>query len=337
MMAAAPHLCAIARSVRTPLLASLLALALAVSGSPEVSAAPKAQASKSRVKASVKKPGAKKPGAKKSGKASRTRTGTKTAATAAVQARAAAGSPDILLPLSAAYSGSLSCADCNGSRYQLSLNASEGSSIRGDYTLKRQDEGAQAVVVEQGPWRLSYDYGRLILGGGKLPALYAIKDRSTLVQLGIEGRPLDGGQYQMQRQDADGTQPAAVPPTVATVADRLEATFWQLVELHGSAISVVSDPQREPHLVLDGGKKHASGSGGCNRFAGSFERSAGNALRLSGIVSTRIACTEDVRTQRESAFLDALHQTRNYQLQGSRLALLDERGRVLLQMEAVLQ
>jgi heat shock protein HslJ len=72
--------------------------------------------------------------------------------------------------------------------------------------------------------------------------------------------------------------------------------------------------------VLDPEGAHLSGSGGCNRLVGSFERN-GDTIRFTQVATTRIACAERVM-QREAAFLDALAATSRFELDGDSLVLL---------------
>lgn len=315
-MAARTHRSAVARGLAW----GLLALSL---GLPHAYAAPQKTSKVANKKASAKHSA-----------------GKKTSPTAPTQ-HTPAGSPDALTPLPAVYTGTMPCAaaDCPGVAYQLRLQGTEGSSTRGSYVLRRQTiNSLEQTPAEEGPWRLSYDYGRLILGGGPLPALYAIKDRHTLVQLGIDGKPLDNGQNQLQRvlgaAPADTAAPTPATPVAAAAAGTLEATFWKLVRLAGAPALPATDPQRAPHLVLQPGEQRVTGSGGCNRFAGSFQREAGNSLQLTGIVSTRMACAENDKTIQEAAFFDALNQTRSYRIDGTHMLLLGEGGKVLAQLEA---
>lgn len=71
------------------------------------------------------------------------------------------------------------------------------------------------------------------------------------------------------------------------------------------------------------------GHGGCNAlFATLVTEGAGVAVRNIG--ATRMAC-EDAVMQRESAYLDALADTRKIQSSPDTLYFLDERGQVLVQ------
>ena len=322
--------------------ACLLALGLALAPLAPTQAAPAKKASATK-KAPTKAP-----------KATKGTKGRQASPAVAAGAGAAANTAEVLMPMPAVFTGTLAlaCADCPpGVAYELRLQGAEGEPTRGTYSLHRQAINSLAQTpLESGPWRLSYDFGRLILGGGNMPALYAIKDRNTLVQLGIEGKPLEGGQHQLQRVQTSNLPPGPYTPAAPAWAapagsQHLEATLWKLVRLGTTALPAspattsasAEDLQRLPHLVLQPGEQRITGSGGCNRFAGSFERDdAQGKVALTGIVSTRVACAEEARTLLEVRFFDALQQTRRYRLADStRLDLLDDAGGVLAQFEAM--
>ena len=108
----------------------------------------------------------------------------------------------------------------------------------------------------------------------------------------------------------------------------LGGTRWTLVELEGVAVEL-GDKESAPHLVLDEVSSRLSGSGGCNRLAGSYEV-GDEGLRFGPIASTRMACSEAVM-ERESAFLAALAGVTGHRLDGSALELLDgDRARARL-------
>lgn len=72
----------------------------------------------------------------------------------------------------------------------------------------------------------------------------------------------------------------------------------------------------------------ASGRGGCNQYSG-YLQAAGEALRISEIRSTRMACALPAMEQ-ERRFLAALAAVRVARREGARLTLLDEVGRARL-------
>ena len=74
----------------------------------------------------------------------------------------------------------------------------------------------------------------------------------------------------------------------------------------------------------------ASGRAGCNQYSG-YLQAAGEALRISEIRTTRMACAPPVM-QQEARFLTALAAVRLGRRDGDRLVLLDETGRVRLRL-----
>ncbi|MBO9516149.1 MAG: META domain-containing protein [Variovorax sp.] len=109
----------------------------------------------------------------------------------------------------------------------------------------------------------------------------------------------------------------------------IEGPVWRLEQLGGETVAPGSDPQRDPQLQFDRRNGRVSGSGGCNRVTGSFERS-GSSLKMSQLASTRMACADPARGASEAQFFAALQATTSYRLQGaSRMSLLDSGGRTL--------
>ncbi len=109
----------------------------------------------------------------------------------------------------------------------------------------------------------------------------------------------------------------------------IEGPTWRLMQLGDQPIATGNEPQRDPQLQFDAASGRVSGSGGCNRVSGIFQRS-GYALRMSQLASTRMACADPVRNANETQFFEALQTTTSYRLQGpARLALVDAGGRTV--------
>jgi heat shock protein HslJ len=144
---------------------------------------------------------------------------------------------------------------------------------------------------------------------------YVIKDGHLFLSL-----MADGGIYEFE--------PASQEERAAT--EPLENTYWKLVHL-GDAPVAVAPRQSEPHLILNSVNRRAGGSGGCNRFTGSYERN-GDRLRFGPMIATLMACAEGMET--EKAFLDTLGRVHRWRITGQQLELLDAAGNVVARFEA---
>jgi heat shock protein HslJ len=132
----------------------------------------------------------------------------------------------------------------------------------------------------------------------------------------------DGGIYEFE--------PASAEKPVGGATEPLEGTHWKLIRVGAEAVDAVS-PRSAPHLILDPATRRVSGSGGCNRIAGSYELS-GARLSLHEMAGTMMACAEGMET--ESAFLNALERVRGWRITGRELDLLDASGSVIARFEA---
>jgi heat shock protein HslJ len=111
-------------------------------------------------------------------------------------------------------------------------------------------------------------------------------------------------------QGQSGKHKAAAP---------LEKTEWKLIWLGTTKIEA-GTPQQMPYLQLDPESHRVSGSGGCNRLAGSYEVS-GDHLKFTQLAMTRMACIHGQKT--ESAFVNALDQVTTWKVLGGKLLLID--------------
>jgi putative lipoprotein len=112
----------------------------------------------------------------------------------------------------------------------------------------------------------------------------------------------------------------------------IEGPVWRLEQLGNEPVAPSGDPQRDPQIQFDRRSGRVTGSGGCNRVSGTFERS-GSSLRMSQLSATRMACADAARGASEAQFFAVLQSTTSYRLQGnSRMTLLDSGGRTLAVM-----
>ena len=127
---------------------------------------------------------------------------------------------------------------------------------------------------------------------------------------------------------------AAAAPTVTTDsavgAAELRGTNWLLVAVGDKSVTV-ADSNRAAHIILQPNSKQVAGSGGCNRIFGSYELNR-DALRFSGVGSTRMACKDGMDT--EGAFLPVLLRARRWKITGQQLELSDSAGVALARFQA---
>ncbi|UFN47625.1 META domain-containing protein [Roseomonas sp. OT10] len=127
---------------------------------------------------------------------------------------------------------------------------------------------------------------------------------------------------------SDGT-PATAQPAPPPVSQSFEGAAWRLAELDGRAIA---PGPREAYVQFDAASGRVSGSGGCNRIAGSY-RLGGGSLTLGPLISTRMACLDPQASATETRFLAVLEATAGYRLEGRRLILTDGAGMPLAVLE----
>lgn len=120
--------------------------------------------------------------------------------------------------------------------------------------------------------------------------------------------------------------------TSVSLDQPIESRTWRLASIDSQPVIPSDDPRQAAQIVFDGGAQRVSGSGGCNRISGSYQRS-GAQLKIGPMVSTRMACLDASRGQLETRFLAALQATASYSLAGSELILIDARGQTLAKLD----
>ena len=102
---------------------------------------------------------------------------------------------------------------------------------------------------------------------------------------------------------------------------------WRPITLGNEAIP--EDSGIFVSFAVDGGIK---GRGGCNNFFGSLEQTE-SGIEIGPLGVTRMACSPPIMN-RETAFLEALHKTRDFQANDESMRLLDDEGNVLAEFVA---
>jgi len=111
----------------------------------------------------------------------------------------------------------------------------------------------------------------------------------------------------------------------------LEGTYWKLILLGNEPVTAAEE-QREAHFILHPSDQRVSGSGGCNRLAGSYKLE-GDQLTFGKLAATMMACPRGMETERN--FLGALQKVSRVRIRQQQLELLDATGSVVARFEAV--
>jgi len=111
-----------------------------------------------------------------------------------------------------------------------------------------------------------------------------------------------------------------------SVQGELANTRWVPVRLGQRSITGL---EHEPWFALEPRTKQVTGSGGCNKFTGSYASGEGT-LTFGPLATTRMSCAG---LETETAFLKALADTRRFRLAGRHLGLDDAHGVELVQLE----
>lgn len=178
------------------------------------------------------------------------------------------------------------------------------------------------------PFTIAYDPARVVAGRNYVvTARILVDDRVWFVTdrnypVITRGQPSEV--QLILRRTSGQTLPGRVQPPAT-----LENTNWNLTYLGNTA--VVADPGRpQPNIVLHSQNATVAGSGGCNRFSGTYSLN-GDRVSFSRVASTMMACTSGTDT--EQTFFRALSNARRWRISGQNLELLDDRGNSLARFE----
>lgn len=101
----------------------------------------------------------------------------------------------------------------------------------------------------------------------------------------------------------------------------LTNTRWALKSLNGTEV-VFPQGRKEIFLQFKQYDTHFNGFAGCNTINGKYEANIDGTMKMSGIISTRMAC--DILTV-EQEFVQALETVNRYKVSGDELTLYADR------------
>lgn len=111
----------------------------------------------------------------------------------------------------------------------------------------------------------------------------------------------------------------------------LTTTVWKLMEINGQPAPVGAE-RKELSLIIAPDGPRIGGYAGCNRYSGAYELED-DQLKFFKLNSTLMECA--VAMDLERSYKDALRRTRQYFIDGEKLALSDSSGLVIMRFEPV--
>ena len=155
------------------------------------------------------------------------------------------------------------------------------------------------------------------------------KAKNLGVPVPVEAPIAAGGAAAGTAAAATASKGQAKPAAAEQATASLDNTYWKLLTLNGKAVPRLD---KEAHIILQSQGKLV-GSGGCNRLMGSWKQD-GAKLHIGQVAGTRMACRGAAATT-EASLLKMLGQVAGWRLHGEQLELLDAKGKLLAQFQAV--
>lgn len=193
------------------------------------------------------------------------------------------------------YQGVVPCADCEGIKTQITLNANL-TYIKETLYLGENDQ----VEREEGKFEWGSGGKEITLGNGGQRYLVG---ENRLFHLDREGNRIQGDledKYILQKEN-----------------DGLTGKYWKLIELNGEP---VGEMRKEPFVMFDD-EKRVSGNAGCNTFTGSYSFGEGNGIKFSQLAMTRMACPN---MGLESKFVKMFDVAGHFSVTAKELILIDD-------------
>ena len=189
--------------------------------------------------------------------------------------------------------------DCQtGQRWPVAMTAAY-KELESAYTSTRREPGEELKVNFQGQLEMRPK------AEGQGQTLYVVVDKYLGIWPG----------------ETCGTS-ASAPP--------LRDTRWKLTRLAGKPV-ILAERQQEAYLIFRAGDNGVTGSTGCNNLTGTYRLNA-NALNMSGIAVTRMACAQGMDV--EAALFTALGKVVGWKIAGQNLELLDGGNAVVARFQA---
>ena len=148
----------------------------------------------------------------------------------------------------------------------------------------------------------------------------------------MEGPPSEQIVVEQFGSSEPGATCSSLSASKDSVKAQLKDTYWKLIELNGTKVTMAPTQQREVRITLASEGSRVFGFSGCNQFTGAYIHD-GSALRFTQMAGTRMACLSPFM-ELESQVIKMLSAITAYRIEGERLILL-EGDQVLARFEAV--
>lgn len=233
------------------------------------------------------------------------------------------------------YKGILPCADCQGLITEIAINENTTFSMKTKYQGK-----GDKVFVRKGHFTWNKKRNIIVLTDIKNGPNQYFVGKNKLIQLDIYGEKITGSladDYILSKQPTDTSDIETVEKSnnetvdldsriaTTTVIEKvnpaagkypLAGTKWKLVSLNKE--KATQKGKNVYYIKLNSKDGRFVALSGCNNIIGHYVMPSSTTLTFSGIVSTKMDCTD---MKLESYFFTALAETHSYQLDKETLAL----------------
>jgi len=133
--------------------------------------------------------------------------------------------------------------------------------------------------------------------------------------------PMQTTTWEMRVQLRDGSITTQQVTVIVNPGNQLANTGWVMTRFGGSGLPL---PGRAPSITFHVGNT-LDGFGGCNTIGGTYSQFGADGLAISAGTRSLILCEDDVMAQQE-AFLNGLHTTAAFTIEGNTLIMRDGSG-----------
>jgi heat shock protein HslJ/uncharacterized lipoprotein NlpE involved in copper resistance len=206
-------------------------------------------------------------------------------------------------PWAGSYKGVIPCADCSGIATEVTLFEDQSYSWGYKYLGKSDD-----IVEFKGFFEWDAQ-GKIVVfkdaNSGDILNRFKLEENS-LRMLDKEGKIIEGDLAHNYILYKPGTG--------------IKGRYWSLTEINGKSIASITT-LKEAFIIFSDTSNKVSGNGSCNAFFGSYQLSESNQIRIKGVGSTKMACSEQ---EKEIEYLKTLQQINSFTISGDTLTLKKE-------------